>query len=355
MLTIQENVSLKPYNTFQVDAKARFFVEIEREEDIESLVKNKVWTQYPHLLLGGGANVLFTKDYEGLVVKIALKWRKILSDENATVLIKCGAGEDWHETMMWILEQGYVWCENLVYIPGLVGSAPVGNIWAYGKEAKDIIYEVEGIDLVTWEKKILSNENCEFVYRDSIFKHALKDSFLITSVTFHVQKDTPDYKPNIAYKDLQEEISKKWLGQVSGLEVAQIIIEIRKQKLPDRHTIWTAGSFFKNPVITQEHYDSLKEKYPTLISREVTQQLLQHLPFSTQHSTLVKLSAGQLIDLAGLKGYTQGHVCISPQHALVLLNDGEGTGEDIVQLASSIQKKIEQAFAVLLDPEVIYI
>lgn len=361
MLTIQENISLKSYNTFQVDAKARFFVEIEKEEDIQSLVKNEVWATYPHLILGGGANMLFTKDYEWIIVKVALKGKEILSDNEDTVLIKCWAGEDWHETMMWILEQGYVWVENLVFIPWLVGAAPVGNIGAYGKEAKDIISEVEGIDLTTWTKKMLSNEDCQFAYRDSIFKRDFKGRFLVTSVTFHLQKDSPDYKPDTQYKDLQAAIEKKWWEQVSGLEVAYLIIELRKNKLPDRHSIGTAGSFFKNPIITQEHYDELIKEYPTLIGREVKKEL-RHLTLNTlptgrqvKHSTLVKLSAGQLIDLAGMKWYQQGHVSISAQHALVLLNDGEGTGADIVQLAEYIQDKVSQQFGVRLDPEVLYV
>jgi len=342
-MQIQKNISLKQYNTFQIDAKAKFFAEVKSKEEIQSLISNEVWTRYPHLILGGGANILFTKDYEGLVVKVSLLGKEIIEEKDGFVSVKAGAGEDWHETMMRMLEQGIVGCENLVYIPWTVGSAPVGNIGAYGKEAKDIIFSVEWIDLISGETKVLSNTECEFDYRESIFKREFKGRFLITSVIFQLQKETPGYQADIAYKDIQQAIASQWLGNISGLEVAKMIIEIRKKKLPDRHEVWTAGSFFKNPVIDQEHYNTLVQKYPDLIWWEINN--LQS----------IKLSAGQVIDLAGLKWYREGHVGVSEHHALVLINYGWWTGDAIVHLAEMIQKKVLSQFGIHLEPEVLYV
>lgn len=334
---------MKPYNTFQIDTKAAFFVEVKNEEDIQLLISNEVRTSHPHLILGGGANVLFTKDYDGLVVKVSLLWKEILQEKNGFVYVKAGAGEDRHETMMRMLNQGLVWCENLVYIPWQVGSAPVGNIWAYGKEAKDIIFSVEAIDLATWEKKVFSNAECTFAYRDSMFKHQEKGRYLITSVVFQLQRATDDYAPDTQYKDIQQAIASQSLTKVSGLEVAHMIIEIRKKKLPDRHEIWTAGSFFKNPVIDKSHYDELLEKFPTLIWREISE------------ANAYKLSAGQLIELAGMKWYRQWDAGVSPDHALVLLNYGSATGNDMIHLAELTQKKVLEQFDVQLEPEVLYV
>jgi len=342
-MQIQENISLKKYNTFQIDAKAAFFVEVKNNEDIQQLVSNEVWTRYPHLILGGGANILFTKDYAGLVVKVSLLWKEITEEKNNFIYVKVGAGEDWHETMMWMLEQKLVWCENLVYIPGTVGSAPVGNIWAYGKEAKDIIFSVEWVDLISGETKVLSNAECEFAYRDSIFKHDLKGRFLVTSVICKLQKETPEYQPDIEYKDIQQAMASQSLEKVSGLELANIIIELRKKKLPDRHEVWTAGSFFKNPIVDKSDYDNLLQKYPELIWWP-TDELLR-----------IKLSAGQLIDLAGLKWYREWYVGVSENHALVLINYGWGTGANIVKLAKTIQKKVLSQFGIRLEPEVLYV
>lgn len=341
-MPIQENVSLKNYNTFQIDAKAAFFVEITNEEDIQHLIANDVRTSHPHLILGGGANILFTKDYDGLIVKVSIMGKEIV-EEDGFVYVKASAGEDRHETMMRILNQGLVWCENLVYIPGQVGSAPVGNIWAYGKEAKDIIFSVEAIDLKTWEKKVFSNAECAFSYRDSVFKRDLKDRFLITAVVFQVQKNSPDYQPDVEYRDIQQALASQWVEHVSGLELANMIIEIRKHKLPDRHTIWTAGSFFKNPIVEKNDYDNLLQKYPELIWWPMDEVLK------------VKLSAGQLIELAGMKWHRQWYVGVSEQHALVLINYWWWTGHDIVALAKAIQKKVLGQFAIRLEPEVLYV
>lgn len=358
IMEIQEHVSLKPYNTFAVDVLADFFVEVHNEQEIFDLISNDVFTKYPHLIVWWGANILFTKNYEGLVIKVSLLGKEVVKEEGNKVYIKVGAWEVWHELMMRTLEQGYVWGENLVLIPGQVWSAPIGNIGAYGKEAKDIISEVEWIDMVSKEKKIRTDSECKFAYRDSIFKHALKNKFIVTAVTFVFEKESPEYIPNIQYNDIQERIVSEWRDPLtlSAQEVANIIIPIREGKLPDWKKIGTAGSFFKNPVITQKEYENLVVKYPNLKWNAV---LSTHWKLEIDASSkegnwkLIKLSAGQLIELAGYKGKQVGAVATYVKHALIIINTGGASGTEIRAFAQAIQKKVYEMFGVKLEPEVI--
>lgn len=351
-MEIQEQVSLKPYNTFAVDVQADFFVEVYTEQDIFDLISTDVFATHPHLILWSGANILFTKNYAGLVIKIDLLDKKIVKEDNDTVWVKVGAGEDRHEFMMRTLDQGYVWGENLVLIPGQVGSAPVGNIGAYGKETKDIVYEVEGIDLVTKEKKTRSHSACQFGYRDSIFKQALKNKVIITAVTFVLKKESPEYIPNIQYSDIQERIGEQGLDPltISAQEVADIIITIRESKLPDRRKIGTAWSFFKNPVIEKDQFEELLLKHSQLKWNAV---LPTHWKLEIRNWELIKLSAGQLIELAGYKGKQVGAVATYVKHALIIVNMGGASGGEIRAFAQSIQEKVKEMFGVLLEPEVI--
>lgn len=343
-MNIQKNISLQPYNTFAVDVQADFFCEIHNEQEIFELISTEIFATQPHLILGGWANILFTKDYHGLVIKISLMGKEVVKEENNTVYVKVWAGENRHEIMMRSLEQWYVWGENMVSIPGNVGSAPVGNIGAYGKEAKDIIYEVEWLDNETKEKKVRSNTECAFWYRESIFKHELKDKVIITAVTFAFTKQSPDYVPNSQYADIQKAIMEKGRDQakITAQELAQIIIEIREGKLPDRKKIGTAGSFFKNPIIEEDQFEKLLVKYPELKGNII-------LPI---HWKLIKLSAGQLIDLAGCKGKTEWAVGTYNNHALIIVNNGGASGAEIRAFAQSIQKKVLAMFDVSLEPEV---
>lgn len=354
-MEIQKNISLKTYNTFAVDVQADNFVEIKNEEEIFDLIWTDVFATQSHLILGGGANILFTKNYEWLVIKISLLGKKIIKEEDNKVYIKVGAGENWHDFIMWTLEQWYVGAENLVLIPGEVWSAPVGNIWAYGKETKDIVYEVEGILLDTKEKKTRSNEECAFAYRDSIFKKELKNKVIITAVTFVLEKNSADYVPNIQYNDIQNSIWALAIDptEITAQEVANIIIEIREWKLPDWKKIGTAWSFFKNPIITKEHYEKLLVTYPELKWNEVHGSESCILNWIPQGGTAFKLSAGQLIDLAGCKWISEWPVGTYNNHALIIVNNGGATGEEIRAFAQSIQKKVLELFDVQLEPEVI--
>ena len=353
-MDIQKNVSLKPYNTFAVDVQTDFFAEVKNEQEIFDLISTDVFATQPHVILGGWANILFTKNYNGLVIKVSLMGKKVIKEENNIVYVKAGAGENRHEVMMWSLEQWYVWGENLVLIPGQVWSAPVGNIGAYGKEAKDIISEVEGIVIATQEKKVRTTSECEFAYRESIFKNALKNKVIITAVTFVFEKQSADYVPNIQYNDIQNSIWEKWIdpSKITAQQVADIIIKIREGKLPDRKKIGTAGSFFKNPIISKEQFELLLSKYPHL-KWNIFQEKNQHSTFNIQHSTLVKLSAGQLIELVGYKGKSVWPVATYDKHALIIVNNGGASGPEIRAFAQSIQKKVLELFGVMLEPEVI--
>ncbi len=343
MIEIQKNISLKPYNTFAVDVQADFFVEVKDEQDIFYLISTDVFASQPHLILGWWANILFTKNYNGLVIKVSLLGKKVVKQDGNTVYIKAGAWENRHELMMRALKQWYVWGENLVLIPGQVGAAPVGNIGAYGKEAKDIIYEVEGVDLTTKEKKVRTNSDCKFGYRDSIFKQELKNKVIITAVTFVFEKQSTGYVPDIQYNDIQDSIWEQWIDptEITAQEIANIIISIRENKLPDWTKIGTAGSFFKNPVLTQKQYEKLLVKYPELKWNIVANG--------------IKLSAGQLIELVGYKGKSQWAVGTYVNHALIIVNNGGASGAEIRAFAQAIQKKVLELFWVTLEPEVIVI
>ncbi|MFA6255709.1 MAG: UDP-N-acetylmuramate dehydrogenase [Candidatus Absconditabacterales bacterium] len=341
MLPIQHNISLKSYNTFAVDVQADFFCEIHNEQEIFDLISTDVFATQPHIILGGGANILFTKNYNGLVIKVSLLGKKVVKNNNTTVYVKVEAGENWHEIMMRSLEQGYVGGENLVLIPGQVGAAPVGNIGAYGKEAKDIIHEVEGVNIETKEKKVRTNNECKFGYRESIFKNELKNKVIITSVTFIFQKQSSDYIPDIQYNDIQDTIAEQGIdpATISAQEVANIIITLREKKLPDRKKVGTAGSFFKNPIVEKNQFEKLLLKYPQLKGNAIVEG--------------IKLSSGQLIELAGYKGRTEGAVATYDKHALIIVNNGGASGGEIRAFAQTIQKKVLDLFEVSLEPEVI--
>ncbi len=353
-MQIKKNFWLKAYNTFTVDVQADFFVEIKDEQEIFDLISMDVFSTQARLILGGGANILFTKNYKWLVVKISLLGKKVIKEKWNKIYIKVGAGENWHDFVMWTLEQWYVGAENMVFIPGQVWSAPVGNIGAYGTETKDILYEVEGIDIETQEKKVRTNTECNFAYRESIFKKELKNKVIITAVIFILEKESNTYIPNSQYTDIQNFIAEHTIEarEITAQKVADIIVKIREGKLPDWKKIGTAGSFFKNPVITTDLFVKLLVNYPEL-KWNIIQGKNVHSTFNIQHSTLIKLSAGQLIDLAGYKWKFKWPVGTYNNHALIIVNTGGASGEEIRAFAQSIQKKVLELFEVELEPEVI--
>lgn len=341
-MLIQNNISLKNYNTFQVDVKAKYFVKIESEEDVYELMKNKIWNKNKRLILWGGANILFTWDYNGLVIKNEILGKTIIQEDEDTVLVRAWAGEDWPWWVDRCVEKNLWWIENLALIPWCVWAAPIGNIWAYGVEVKDIIYEVEWINLYTWKKEKFKNTECKFWYRDSIFKNLYKDKLVVSYVTWKLKKVNEWYLFNIDYNDIKRKIDE-WNINIANLNVKQIadmISEIRTSKLPDCKIIWTAWSFFKNPVIAKDEFINLKSKYDSLIGFDSGDE--------------IKLSAWQLIEIAGFKWIKIWNVGTYQYHALVLINEW-WTAQEIVDFAASIQNKVKKMFGVWLEPEVNYI
>ncbi|MDD2536896.1 MAG: UDP-N-acetylmuramate dehydrogenase [Candidatus Absconditabacteria bacterium] len=366
MIDIQSDVSLLPYNTFQVDVQAKYFVDIHQEEDLEELFETGIFAKEKHLILGGGANVLFTQDINGLVIKVSLKGIECLSGLDVSslksplppfqkggskVLVQAMAGEDWSGFVEYCNRKGRAGIENLIAIPGQVGTAPVSNIGAYGMEIGERVVWVEGYDLEKKEWKKFDHEECGFAYRDSIFKSELRGKFLITRVVFALEQLSEEYLFKLDYPDVQRVLEERSINILdcraslamtpNSLEqVSEIISEIRASKLPDPNKIGTAGSFFANPIIKKSDFDLLIQKFPELISYP--------------HGDEVKLSAGQLIDLAGLKGYSNGKAGTSSKHALIVINEG-GSAEDVLEVVEHIQIVVKEKFGVALKPEVVYI
>lgn len=340
---IQTKIGLAAYNTFHFDAVADFFVEVFSIEDVQKLRLNPLWQHQKKLILWWGSNILLTSDFHGLVIKNSLMGRSITFSSDTYDYVRVCSGEEWHHFVLWACSQWYTWLENLSFIPGTVGGAPMQNIGAYGAEVSTYIHSVEYIDLVTGDYCTLSAQDCAFGYRDSIFKHDLKDKSFITAVVFDLAKIQGRYKPNMGYKDVQQYIAdhNMVIDTLTPYDFALIIQKIRQSKLPDWNTIGTAWSFFKNPLISLDKYNHLLEKHPTLVGHS--------------HHWMIKLSAGQLIELSWLKGLRQGAVGTYDNHALVLVHYGGGDGSDIVQLAKYIQDTVYQKFSVHLEPEVNYI
>lgn len=338
-----ENVNLEKYNTFMLPSIARYFVEINRVEDIYELIKSEVYknTQKKYFLWQW-ANTIFTKDFEWLIIKINITWKEILKNDDE-VLIRVWAWEIRYDFVSECANNYFVWLENLAYIPSSIWASAVQNIWAYWTEAKDVIYEVEWIDLTTWETKIFKNPQCNFAYRDSIFKHELKDKFLITYVTYKLKNYSDNYCFNCEYAGINEKITELWYDSenITPSEFVQVITEIRKSKLPDWHEIWTAWSFFKNPVVSVQQRNDLQQKFPELKWFEVEEW--------------IKLSAWQLIDMCWFKWKWNWKVWTYASHALILINLWDADWQDVLDFSSEIQEWVKNKFWVDLDPEAIFI
>lgn len=342
-MQIQNNINLINYNTFKVKSIAKHFVQIQNESEIVSLLNDPIYLQNKKYFLGSGANTIFVNNFDGLVIKINILWKEILSENDDEILIKVWAGENWHNFVLRCADNNFAWLENLAYIPSSIWASAVQNVWAYGVEAKNIIQTVDGINLDTKEFQTLKNKDCNFGYRDSIFKNELKDKFIITHVTFKLQKFSPDYQFNCEYSGINEKINQLWfeLKNMKATDFVQVITQIRKDKLPDREKIWTAGSFFKNPVISNEQREVLQKNFPDLKWFVV--------------DGWVKLSAWQLIDMCGFKWQNDGKVWTYKNHALILVNEWDANGQDIKNFANKIQTKVQEMFGIFLDPEAIFV
>ncbi len=333
-MQIRDNVSLKPFNTFGIDAMARYFLPITNHQSLITL--QSLITNHQSLILGGGSNLLFTRDFDGLVIHNQLKGMEVVRTTAEHVWVKVAAGEVWHAFVEYCLEHDFAGVENLALIPGYVGASPMQNIGAYGVEVKEVIEEVEAWHLREGYSRTFSNEECGFGYRESVFKRELKGIFLITSVTFRLNK-VPLY--HLEYGAIRQELERMGVVEPTIRSVADAVIRIRQSKLPDPRKIGNAGSFFKNPEVPSAQYESLKALYP-------------ELPGYPQASGRVKLAAGWLIEKAGWKGVHRGEAGVHDKQALVLVNLGNATGKEIWQLSEEILRSVQQQFGVLLEREV---
>jgi UDP-N-acetylmuramate dehydrogenase len=335
-MTVLENFSLQHLNTFGIECKTRFYTEINSADELRDIIQNKHFINLPWLILGGGSNILFTQEFNGLVIKNNIKGIELIKEDNDHYFVKAGAGENWHKLVMYCIENNYAGMENLSLIPGNVGASPMQNIGAYGVEIKDVFEELEAVDLRTGEMKIFSNEECRFGYRESIFKHELKNKVLITSVTYRLRKKP---KFNTSYGAIEQELEQMGVKELSIKAISQAVINIRSSKLPDPAKIGNAGSFFKNPVVAKEQFEVLKEKYPAI-------------PAYPQADGSVKLAAGWLIEKCGWKGFRKENCGVHEKQALVLVNYGGATGKEIWNLSEELIKSVRKQFNVTLEREV---
>jgi len=329
------NHSLKNLNTFGFDVKAKQFLTVSQEEDLKDVLKKFYADEL--FVLGGGSNILITGNIDKTVLHINLKGIQILNQSKDTVIIKAMAGENWHDFVQFCIEQDFGGLENLSLIPGNVGTAPIQNIGAYGVELQDTFVECEAINRQTLEIRTFSKEECKFGYRDSIFKNKFKNQYIIVSVTFRLSKKL--HQLHTEYGSIQKELSLMDIDHPTIKDIANAVIKIRSEKLPDPKEIGNSGSFFKNPIISKEHFLSLKEEFP-------------HLKYYKVNEDQYKIPAGWLIDQAGLKGYRQGDAGVHHRQALVLVNHGEATGEQVLDLAKMIQRKIKEIYQIDLEMEI---
>jgi len=338
MIRFAENYSLKAYNTFGLDAKARYFFEFTEAEDLPYFLASfSGWEKQPLLLLGGGSNLLFVSDFDGLVLHANVPGINKIREDRNNVWLEVGAGEDWDRFVAYCVANWYGGLENLSLIPGNVGSAPVQNIGAYGVEVGEFVDQVNGFDLKTFETCQIPASECKFGYRDSIFKHELKEQFVVTSVVFKLDKFI-EYK--LDYGDLRAEVEKR--GGENIHFVRDAVIAIRESKLPDPNKMGNAGSFFKNPVVDEELANALKAEYP-------------QMPVYAAGEGKSKLAAGWLIEQCGWKGFREGDAGVHEKQALVIVNYGTATGNEIYNLAMRIKESVFERFGIELEPEVNFI
>ena len=336
MIEILHNQSLKPYNTFGIDVNAKLFCNIVSDDQLLELIQSGQLSRQPLLLLGGGSNILFTGDVDGLVVKLSIPGLDILHQDDELALVCVAAGENWDDFVAWSLAQGLTGLENLTLIPGNVGSCPIQNIGAYGVEVKDSIEEVEVMHLEDGRRQILRRRECGFGYRDSIFKHALKGKVAILSVTFTLKKSG---ELNLAYGAISRQLEAMGISSPTSVDIREAVYHIRRSKLPDPAILGNAGSFFKNPTVNAEMHDKLIQEYPAL-------------PVYPQTNGSYKLAAGWLIEQCGWKGARVGDAGVHEGQALVLVNYGAATGKEVLDLATRMKQSVQDKFSVALEIEV---
>lgn len=338
-MIIQKDIQLKPFNTFGIEATAKYFIEVSSIEQLQEILQNPDYQSTERLILGGGSNMLLTKDFEGLVIKIAIKGFEVVNENEDNIWLKVGAGVVWHDLVLQCVNQNYAGMENLSLIPGTVGAAPMQNIGAYGIEIKEIFEELQALEIATGEIKTYDKTSCSFGYRESIFKHEAKGKYIILNVTFKLNK-RPTF--HIEYGAIKDTLGEMGISEMSIKAISEAVIHIRQSKLPNPAEIGNAGSFFKNPEIPNSQFEALKAQFPTIPSYPVS-------------DTSTKVPAGWLIEQAGWKGQRFGNVGVHAKQALVLVNYGGGKGEEIKDLSQKIQASVKEKFGIQLSVEVNFI
>lgn len=334
-MEILTNFSLKNYNTFGIEAKAKQFVSVHSVEELKTVLKENPAQQ--KFILGGGSNMLLTQDIDALTIHVDIKGKRIIEQTEDHVWVEAKAGENWHEFVLWTISQDFGGLENMSLIPGNVGTTPIQNIGAYGTEIKDTFVLCEAVNIATLELKKFTKEECKFGYRESIFKNEAKGHYIIVSVVFKLTKQK--HKINISYGDIAAELAKKDIVTPTLKEVSNAIIAIRQSKLPDPKELGNSGSFFKNPIIPKSDFERIHLLHP-------------EMPSYTVSETEVKVPAGWLIEKAGFKGKRFGDAGIHKNQALVLVNYGNATGQDILNVSKDIQKTVKELFDIEIEAEV---
>ena len=335
MFQIQENFSLKNLNTFGVDVTARWYVEINIEKDLLNLISDPKWRNTPRLILGGGSNMLFTKNVDGLVIKMNINGIQHKVD-GTDVIVTAGGGVVWNDLVNYCVNLNFVGIENLSLIPGSVGASPIQNIGAYGVELKDVFLSCKALKIETGSIRIFNLADCKFGYRDSIFKTRLRDKYIITEVSY---KLSSILNPITSYGAIQDELCRQGITEPNVKDISQVVSKIRVSKLPDPSTVGNAGSFFKNPIISLQEFNTLYDKFPDIVNFPVG-------------NSQIKLAAGWLIESCGWKGKIVGQTGTWKNQALVLINYGQATGVEIYNLSTQIIKSVEDRFNIVLEREV---
>lgn len=335
-MQIERNASLRALNTFGIDAKASFLATFHSADELREILKNVELKDIPKMILGGGSNLLFTQDYDGLILKNGILGIECIREDEDHYYVKAGAGENWHKFVLTCIENGYAGLENLSLIPGNVGASPMQNIGAYGVEIKDRFDHLEAFNLETGEVEIFNNAECEFGYRESVFKRKLKGKYVIVSVTFRLLKK-PDFQ--VKYGAISTELQEMEVKELSIEAISKAVINIRNSKLPNPKELGNAGSFFKNPVISSALWEKISVDHP-------------EIPNYPAPGNEIKLAAGWLIEQAGWKGKRVGNCGMHAKQALVLVNYGGATGQEIYDHSTRVKESVEKQFGVELEREV---
>ncbi|KSA11684.1 UDP-N-acetylmuramate dehydrogenase [Maribacter dokdonensis] len=334
-MIIYDHFSLKNYNTFGIDATARYFVEVTTIEELQDILENN---SYPRkILIGGGSNMLLTDYIDALFIHVNLKGKQIVSQDDNNVIVKVMAGENWHNMVMWAIDHDFGGLENMSLIPGNTGTAPIQNIGAYGAELKDCFVSCEAVRIEDQQLVTLSKEECQFGYRDSFFKNEGKDKYVITSVTFSFTKK--NHNINSGYGAIENQLLKESISNPTIKDISNAVIAIRQSKLPDPKELGNSGSFFKNPIVTKEIFTRFSTTYP-------------EAPFYKVSDDYYKIPAGWLIEQCGFKGKRFGDAGVHKNQALVLVNYDSATGKDILDLAAKIIEEVKRKFEIEISPEV---